>query len=293
MKIKRTLGENIFNLINISIMCMLMVMTLYPMIYIVFGSLSEPPEFMLHEGLLFKPLGFSLVSFEAVFKNPNILSGYKNTIIVVAVGVCLNITMTILGAYFLSRKGILFKKSITLFIIFTMYFHGGLIPFYLTVKNLQLDNSLLALIIPGAINTFNLIIMRTAFTQIPDSMEESAKLDGASHLTIMTKIMVPLALPTVAVLILYYGVSHWNAWFNAMIFIRKKELFPLQLILREIIIQNSTAEMTLGASAGDMEMLSETIKYAVIIVATIPILMLYPFLQKYFVKGVMVGAVKG
>ncbi len=293
MKIKQTNGERIFNVVNILFMLVMILLTLYPMIYLVFAAFSNPREFMMHEGLLVKPLGFSLVSFEAVFKNPNILSGYTNTIIVVACGVALNIFMTVLGAYFLSRKGVMLNKVITLFIIFTMYFHGGLIPFYLTVRNLHLDNSLLALIIPGAINTFNLIIMRTAFAAIPDSMEESAKLDGASHMTILTRIMIPLALPTVAVLVLYYGVYHWNAWFNAMIFIRKREMFPLQLVLREIIIQNSTSDMTLGADTGEMQMLSETIKYAVIIVATVPILALYPFLQKYFVKGVMVGAVKG
>lgn len=293
MSIKRTTGENIFNLFNIVFMLIMIVLTLYPMIYIVFASFSNPNDFMMAEGLLLKPLGFSLTSFEAVFKNPNIMSGYVNTLIVVSCGVILNIFMTVLGAYVLSRKGLMLNKFLTLFIIFTMYFHGGLIPFYLTVKNLHLDNSLLALIVPTAINTFNLIIMRTAFAAVPDSMEESAKLDGASHLTILFKIMIPLALPTVAVLVLYYGVYHWNAWFNAMVFIRKRDLFPLQLILREIIIQNSTSDMTLGAGAGDAQMLSETIKYAVIIVATAPILALYPFLQKYFVKGVMVGAVKG
>lgn len=293
MKIKISLGERIFDTLNIFLMFLLMLLTLYPMLYIVFASFSKPMDFMMHEGLLFAPLGFSLASYEAVAKNPNILSGYAVTIFVVVVGVFLNIIMTVLGAYFLSRKGVLFNRFITFFIIFTMYFNGGLIPTYLTVRNLGLDNSLWALIIPGAISTFNLIIMRTAFASIPDSMEESAKLDGANHITILFKIMLPLALPTVAVLVLYYGVSHWNSWFSAMIYLRKRNLFPLQLILREIIIQNDTNTMTTGAGAGDRELISETIKYAVIVVATAPILALYPFLQKYFVKGVMVGAVKG
>jgi putative aldouronate transport system permease protein len=148
-----------------------------------------------------------------------------------------------------------------------------------------------ALIIPGAINTFNLIIMRTAFNAIPDSIEESAKIDGAGHFTILFKIVIPLAMPTIAVMILYYGVHHWNSWFNAMIFLQKRELFPLQLILREILIQNDTTFQT-GANTGDDMMIGETIKYAVIVVATLPILALYPFLQKYFVKGVMIGSVK-
>jgi putative aldouronate transport system permease protein len=293
MKIKRSNGEKIFDILNIIIMLVIIVLTLYPMLYIVFAAVSQPTKFMTHEGLLFGPLGFTLVSFKAVFKNPNILTGYANTIFIVTVGVSLNILLTILGAYFLSRKGVLLKKPIMLMIIFTMYFHGGLIPFYLTVRGLHLDNRLWALIVPTVINTFNLIIMRTAFMAIPDSLEESAKIDGANHFTILFRIMLPLAMPTIAVIILYYGVHHWNSWFHAMIFLRKREMFPLQLVLREVIIQNDTAKMTGGAGYDDREMLSETIKYAVIVVATAPVLMLYPFLQKYFVKGVMVGALKG
>lgn len=293
MSIKASAGENIFNGFNLVFMILLMILCLYPILYIVFASFSDPTDFMLHEGLLFSSLGFNTVSYEAVFKNPNILTGYINTIIIVIGGVSLNILMTVLGAYFLSRKGVYFKKAIMFLIVFTMYFNGGLIPFYFTVKTLHLDNTLLALIIPSAVNTFNLIIMRTAFASIPDSIEESAKIDGAKHITILFRIMLPLALPTIAVIVLYYGVSHWNAWFNAMIFIRKRELFPLQLILREVLIQNDTAAMTMGVGGDDREMVSETVKYAVIVVATAPILMLYPFLQKYFVKGVMVGALKG
>jgi putative aldouronate transport system permease protein len=161
------------------------------------------------------------------------------------------------------------------------------------VRGLHLDNRLLALIIPTAISTYNMMIMRTAMVTIPPSLEESAMLDGAGHLTILFKIITPLIFPTLAVLVLYYGVEHWNSWFNAMIFLRKRALFPLQLILREILIQNSTLDMSIGSDMTDQEMLSETIKYSVIIVSTVPILCLYPFLQRYFVKGVMVGAVKG
>lgn len=293
MRIKVSTGEQIFNIFNILFMLVAMVLTLYPLLYILFASISVPSRFMMHDGLLYGPLGFSTSSYQAVFKNPNILSGYINTIIIVVGGVVLNIFMTVLGAYVLSRKGVMLNRIITLGIIFTMYFSGGLIPSYLLIRSLHLDNTLYSLIIPGAISTFNLIIMRTAFAAVPDSMEESAKLDGASHFTILFKIMIPLALPTVAVLVLYYGVAHWNSWFSAMIYLRKRELYPLQLILREVIIQNDTQAMTTGAGYDDREMLSETIKYAVIVVATAPILALYPFLQKYFVKGVMVGAVKG
>ena len=293
MKIKQSIGQRVFSCINAILMLLLVIVTLYPMLHIAFASVSSPNELMAHQGILLKPAGFSLASYEAVFKNPMIASGYMNTLFVVIVGVILNIILTSMGAYFLSRKNIMLKNAIMFFIVFTMFFSGGLIPFYFTVKNLHIDNTLWALILPVSISTFNMIIMRTAFLNIPDSLEESAKLDGAGHFTILFRIILPLSLPTVAVLILYYGVAHWNSWFNAMIFLRKREMFPLQLVLREILIANDTNSMSLGVSAGDQEMISQTIKYAVIMVTTLPILALYPFLQKYFVKGALVGAVKG
>ncbi len=177
-----------------------------------------------------------------------------------------------------------------MFIMFTMYFSGGMIPGFLNIQSLGLYDSRLALILPGAISTFNLIIMRTAMASIDASMEESARLDGANHFTILFKIMLPLTKATVAVLVLYYGVAHWNSWFNAMIYLEDKMKEPLQLVLRQILIINDMADMAVGE---DTEMISETIKHATIIVSTVPILALYPFLQKYFVKGMMVGAVKG
>lgn len=291
MKIKRSLGERSFNVFNIVFMTLLMFITLYPLWHVAMASVSDGVEVMKHSGPIFYPLGFSVSAYELVFKNPMISRGYLNTMFVVVVGVTVNILMTSLAAYVLSRKGVMWRNLIMMAIVFTMFFGGGLIPFYLTVKGLHLDNKLWALIIPSAISTFNLIIMKTAFETIPDSLEESAKLDGASHFTILWRIIVPLAAPTIAVMVLYYGVGHWNSWFNAMVFLRKRELFPLQLILREILIQNSNSDTT--GMAVDQVQASETIKYAVIMVATLPILFIYPFLQKYFVKGVMIGAVKG
>jgi putative aldouronate transport system permease protein len=293
MKVEISNSRKVFNLFNILFMLFLAIITLYPMIYVLFASLSNPGRFMGHQGILLSPLGFSLGSYEVVLRNPMILKGYRNTIFIVTAGVTINIILTSLGAYFLSRKDVLWKNAIMFLIVFTMFFSGGIIPFYFAVKDLKIYNTLWALILPVAINTFNLIIMRTAFMSIPDSLEESAKLDGAGHFTILSKIVFPLSLPTVAVMVLYYGVGHWNAWFNAMIFLNKRELYPLQLVLREILIQNDTTAMAQGVSIGDQEMVGETIKYAIIVVATLPILALYPFLQKYFVKGVMVGAIKG
>ena len=176
-------------------------------------------------------------------------------------------------------------------LVFSMYFSGGMIPFYLVVKGVGLNNSIWALIIPSLVSTYNLIIMRTAMASVPESMEESAKLDGANHWTILWRIMFPLVKPTVAVICLYYAVTHWNAWFDSMLFIRDRERYPLQLILREILIQNDTTAMTAGG--GEDYLISETIQFATIVVATLPILAFYPYIQKYFVKGVMIGAVKG
>lgn len=293
MKIKDPIGERIFRVFNYFFLTVLSLLCLYPMLFVVFVSLSKPHLYMAHSGLLFKPLGISLVSYKGVFANPNIWSGYKNTIWIVVVGVILNIFMTLLGAYFMSRKDVMMGRVITLMILFTMYFSGGMIPRYILMQNLGLINTLWALVLPGLISTYNMIILRTAFAAVPASLEESAKLDGANHYVILFRIMMPLCMPTIAVLILYYGVSHWNAWFDAMLFIRKRNLFPLQTILREILVANDTTSMSQGAGLADVEMMSQTIQYAVIVVATAPILCLYPFLQRYFVKGVMIGAVKG
>ncbi len=294
MKIKRSLGERTFEIINVIVMCALMVITVYPLWHVLMASFSNGGILMAHTGPLFAPIGFTTDAYKLVFKNPMVLSGYLNTLFVVVVGVSLNILMTAIGAYFLSRKNVFWNKFVTLAIVFTMFFSGGLIPFYFTVRGLHLDNTLWALIVPVMVNTFNLIIMRTAFASIPDSLEESAKIDGAGHLTILFKLILPLSMPTIAVMILYYGVEHWNAWFNAMIFLRNRELYPLQLILREILIQNSAANSSIGSGGGDDAVnAAQAIKYAIIIVATVPILCIYPFLQKYFAKGVMIGAVKG
>ena len=293
--IRESTGEKIFNICNVIFMTFLMVVTLYPLLYVVFVSFSTPSEYMRFTGsMLWHPLGFSLSSYRVVFNNNAIWTGYKNTLFIVIIGTTLNMLLTIIGAYVLSRQNLMLRRPLTLLTMFTRYFSGGMIPTFLLVRSLGMSNTLWALIIPAAINTFNLIIMRTAFENVPDSLEESAKIDGANQLVILVKIMVPLVVPTLAVLVLYYAVSHWNSWFNAMLYIRDRKLYPLQLILRELIIQNTgSMDMSLSSSGDDDAFLSETIKYSTIIVATLPILLLYPFLQKYFVKGVMVGAVKG
>ena len=294
MHIKESPSRKAFNVFNIIFMLCMIVITLYPLLYVVFASLSDSNELMKHSGLLLKPVGFSWAAYKAVFLNPNILQGYKNTIIVLISSVAVSMFLTCLAAYVLSRKNVLFNGIITFIIMFTMFFSGGMIPTYLLVNNLGLTNTYWALILPTAISTYNMIIMRTGFAAIPESLEESAKIDGANHFTILFKIVIPLAKPTMAVIVLYYAVACWNSWFNAMIYLQKRrDLQPLQLILRGIFIENDTSNMQDGNVGQDTESIAESIKYAVIVVATLPILAIYPFLQKYFIKGIMIGAVKG
>jgi len=294
MKIKRSKAEQAFNIFNIILMFVLMVVTLYPLVYVLFASLSDASKLMQHSGLLFKPLGLNLSSYKIVIQDRQILSGYMNTIIVVVAGVLISMVLTILGAYTLSRKNLYWGKMISMIVIIPMFFSGGLIPFYLLVKNLGMLDSLWALILPTALSTYNMMIMRTALAGVPKALEEAAEIDGANPLVVLFRILIPLTIPTIAVLILYYAVANWNSWFNAMLFLPKaKEKWPLQLVLRNLLIQNQTDDLTSGVAAADKFSVSETIKYATIIVSTLPILCLYPFLQKYFLKGVMVGSVKG
>jgi putative aldouronate transport system permease protein len=289
---KRSVGEKIFDSSNVIILILLSITTLYPFLYIVFASLSDASKLISHSGILLSPLGISVEAYKAVFRNKMIYTGYINTLIYVFVGTLLNLFMTAIGAYVLSRKGFFWRNFIMVMIVITMFFGGGLIPSYLWMKTLHLYNNRLVLIIPGAIATTNLIIMMTYFKAIPASLEESASIDGANHITILFRIILPLSMPVVAVMILYYGVAHWNSWFGAMIYLKDKGKWPLQLVLREILIQNAGDDMTRGASDDNRAQIAETIKYATIIVATVPVLCIYPFLQKYFAKGVLIGAIK-
>ena len=291
--IKRSKGEYVFQAINTALLILLILMMVYPVWHVVCASFSNSKFLTAHKGVLLYPHGFNINAYKMMAKNPMIISGYLNTIFVVVVGVSVNIIMTSLGAYFLSRRNLRYQKIIMVMIIITMYFSGGMIPFYLTVSSLGLKNSLWSLIFPTAINTYNLIIMKTSFMSVPYSLEESAKIDGAGHLRILFSIILPLSKAIIAVMVLYYAVANWNSWFNAMLFLEDRSKYPLQLVLREILIQNDTTTMTQGIGAADVNAVGETIKYAVIVVATLPILCVYPFIQKYFVSGVMIGAVKG
>lgn len=290
---KKTLGERLFDYVNILFLVSLSIITLYPLLYILFASVSDPTYVAQNRGIMLAPKDFTLEAYTLVFKNPMIVTSYLNTLFYVVIGTTLNIFLTSLGAYALSRKNVMWANLIMFMIVFTMFFEGGLIPSYLLVSELNMIDTRWALIFPTAVSAFNLIIMRTAFQGIPASLEESARIDGANDFTILFKIILPLSLPVVSVMILFYGVYHWNSWFPAMIFLQDRELFPVQLILREILIANDTSSMTSGVGTVDAIPIGETVKYATIVVATLPILCLYPFLQKYFVKGVMIGGIKG
>lgn len=278
-----------FDYLNYIILTILCIVTIYPVLYVLFASVSDPLLLTQQKGIMIRPLGFQLDGYKLVLSNPNVMIGYRNSIMYLVLGTSINMIMTILGAYALSCKGLYIKKAVMIMIIITMQFGGGLIPTYLVVSKL-LGQSIWTQVIPGAIAATNLIIMRTGFQAIPESLLESARLDGAGEFRILWDFVLPLSKPTLAVISLYYAVSHWNRWLPAVIYLRDRNLFPLQLFLREILIQNSTEEFTAGTEfIYDM---AEVVKYSTIIVAIVPVLCIYPFLQKYFVKGVMVGAVK-
>ena len=293
--VKRRKPLSVFPIINGLILTLIGIVCLYPMLYILFASLSEPARIMKHTGLLTAPLGFTLEGYTLAFRNPNILSGYMNTLIYVVVGTVLSVVVTAAGAFVTSRKDALLARPIMLCVIFTMYFSGGLIPLYLLVNELGLFDTRAAIILVGLVSTWNLIVMRTSFLSIPDSLEESAKIDGASPLVIFLKIYLPLSKPMLATMTLFYGVGNWNSWFNASIFLQDRGKFPLQLIMREILISNDMSSMTNMNTVGTYtnSMYQVLVKYAVVVIATLPILCIYPFLQRYFIKGVMIGAVKG
>ncbi len=292
---KMTKGQSAFNIFNITFMLLLMFVTLYPFYYVIVASLTSTRVLEVNTGLLWYPIEFTTKAYEVAASHPLLLSGFKNILIIMVISIPLSLLMTILCAYFLASKGMLFKKPIAYMMLLTMFFGGGLIPSYLNIMDLGLYDTLWALILPSALSLYNAIITKTALEGIPESLTESAYIDGANDLVILWKILVPLIMPTLAVMTLYYGVGQWNNWFAATIYLQDNTKLPIQAILRSILIANEkTLNTGMEVAGGDMEnSYAETIKYAVIIISTVPILCVYPFLQKYFVKGVMIGAVKG
>ncbi len=294
MKIRKRKGFHTFDVILILLSVIIMVIIAYPLFFVVIASFSDP-EAVLGGKITFWPVGFNLESYKMILKEPKIWNGYRNTIFYTVLGTFINFILTTLTAYPLSRKDMPCRKLLTFFITFTMLFGGGMIPVYMVVRGLNLTDTIWAMVIPGAISTYNMLVMKNYFqSSIPEELHEAAAIDGCGHFQSLLRVILPLSTPIIAVIILFYAVGHWNAFFNAIIYLRDQRLYPLQIILREIMLQNS-----LEAVGGDMigmyekVMRGETMKYAVILVASAPVLAFYPFVQKYFVKGIMVGAVKG
>ena len=291
-----TKGDIIFEIVNCIFLGIVSCIILYPLIYVVSASISDPMSVTAGKMILW-PVDMTLENYGEVFKNDNIMRGYRNSLIIMFGGTTLNIVMTILAAFPMTRKDLWGRNVIMKLMTFCMFFGGGLIPTYLMVgKTLGLMNNWLALILPGAISVYNMIIMRTFFmTSIPYELHEAADIDGCSPFMTLIKIILPLSGPIIAVMALYYGVGHWNSYFSALLYINKEDIQPLQLYLRKVLTANNTQSlMEMGADeAARAAMRAETIKYAVIVVSSIPMLIIYPFVQKFFVKGVMIGAVKG
>ena len=290
---KYSIGDYTFDFLNTLFMLLLMFVTMYPMYYVIVASVTNNITLLSTPGFLWYPKGFTLGSFKLAFSHPLILSGYKNILFVMVFGLSLNIFLTLFAGFFLASKDVYFKKPILFMVLFTMFFNAGMIPNFLNIRSLGLYNTLWALILPGAISVYNSIICRTAIEAIPESLPESARIDGANDLTILFKLITPLIKPTIVVLILYYGVGHWNSWFNASIYIRDMTKLPIQNILRSILVANSDILNAAATEKDQINQFAESIKYAAIVITTVPILFIYPFLQRYFVKGVMIGAVKG
>jgi len=292
MVYKPSIGEKIFNIFNILIMAVMIIICLYPFWYCVTCSLSKDIVGQTHT-LMLLPKGFSINAYKEVLVRADILNGYKITIFVVVVGTVINLVATTIAAFLLTRRNFAIRGFLTWMMLITMYFGGGMIPTYVVYTQvLGLEDSLLSLILPGAVSVYNMIVMRTNFDAIPRSLEESVKVDGGNDMHVLWHIIIPLSKAVISVMVLFYGVGHWNAWFNAMLYLRDNSKAPLQLVLRHLLIVSSGSQGA-GAGAGDSAGLAENLKFANIIVATVPILLVYPFIQKYFVKGVMIGAVKG
>lgn len=276
------------------IMFLICIIMLYPLILTVSNSVSDPQSIVRGEVKLL-PVGFSFESYEKVFENEDIIRGFINSVIYTVVGTIVNLIMTILAAYPLSRKDLVGKNVIMLFITFTMFFSGGMIPTFLVVRNLHLMNTMWAIILPGAINTYNMIIARTYFiNNIPQELQDAAMIDGCSNTKFLIKVVLPISTTIIVILTMFYAVSHWNAYLNPLMYFSQKEMYPLQVIIRDILQSAQAADMTNADTVLSTRFFEiERIKYASIVIASLPMVIAYPFIMKYFQKGVMMGAIKG
>ncbi|MDL2232126.1 carbohydrate ABC transporter permease [Ruminococcaceae bacterium OttesenSCG-928-L11] len=291
---KRTNGEKVFAVFNTCILLGLALVFIVPIIHVVFASISDPLLLSANKGLITWPLGKpTLEGYRLVFLNNVIIKAYGNTILYVVSATAIGVMLSCFAAYALSRKKFMVKGFVTFVITFTMLFNGGLIPTYMVVRNLNMLDTRWAIILPNCVSVFNIMIMRTSFNSIPDGLEEAARIDGAGHWRVLFAIILPVSKAIIAVVVLFYAVQHWNSWFHTAIYVTNRDYYPLQIILREIVIANSTSSLDASGEPGELNLSRMLVKYAVIMVSIVPMFALYPFIQKYFVTGVMIGSIKG
>ena len=293
-KIRVSMADRVFDILNYVILTLCLLIVAYPLYFIVIASVSYPTAVYTGKVILW-PSRFTLEGYQRILDYESFFTGYRNTVIYTVVGTAINVLITIPGAYALSRKDLVGRNIIMMGVTFTMIFSGGLIPTYLLVISLNLYNTMWALILPVAVSAWNLIVARTFFQEtIPDELLEAATLDGAGNTQFFLRVVLPLSKSIIAVMILFYAVNHWNSYFNALIYLKSADKYPLQLVLRNILFENSLGDMVEDASTLALQQrLGDLIKYGIIIASSLPLLILYPFLQRFFIQGVMIGAVKG
>ena len=292
--LKRSKREKIFAVFNYTGMVVLCIIFILPVWHVLMGSISDPLRISAYSGIILYPLGdVTFGGYKLVLQNNSILRSYLNTILIVVTATGLGTLLTILSAYVMSVRGLYWKKPFNFIVTFTMIFNGGLIPTYMVVRNLHMLDTYWSLIIPGCCVAYNIIIMRTSFSQVPAALSEAATIDGAGHFRILCQIILPVSKSIIAVIVLFYAIQQWNAWFNASIYLQNRDLYPLQLTLREIVLKSSENSIIANADGETVDIYRPLIKYCTIMVSIIPMMIVYPFVQKYFVKGVMIGSIKG
>lgn len=294
MKKHENISSQIFDVFNVLIMLFVCMITVYPLIYLVSKSFSST-EFVKANMVYLFPRGFNIEAYKEAINNALFWVAYKNTVIYTVFGTFVNLAMTVSLAYGLSRPYLIFHKQITFLIILTMFFSGGLIPGFILVKTLKIYNTIWAVILPGAISTYNMIIVRTYIKSLPESIIESVRVDGGNDLQIFFKIIIPLSMPVIATIGLFYAVGHWNSYFSAMIYLKDTSKYPVQLVLKEMIVDQNLQGMSNIVTENDamQRPTSEMLTAASIVIVVLPMLVIYPFVQRFFVKGVMIGSVKG
>ena len=293
-RIGQTRMDRVFDIMNYAILTLCFLLVAYPLYFIVIASVSDPVDVNAGRVILY-PVKTTLDGYKRILEYKSFFTGYRNTLLYTGVGTLVNMVLTVPAAYALSRKDLVGRNGFMMMIAFTMIFSAGLIPTYLHIRDLNLIDTMWALILPGAVSTWNLIVARTFFQQtIPDDLLEAAQLDGASNIQFFLQIVLPLSKSILAVLVLFYAVSHWNSYQNALYYITSDDKRPLQLVLRSILFENTMGDMVEdAANLAAQQRLGDLIKYGIIIASSLPLLILYPFLQRYFIQGVMIGAVKG